>query len=841
MRKYLILILILWICFPCYLYAQSECTVTKYDDYTGMAQWYVTQIVQDKQGMMWFSTWNGLNRYDGYEFVNFKSKDGDGIDLPSDRVQDMMLTEDGNLLCKIEERAFLFDVKTCRLSRIPAEEEKKALERLESRIRSSVSDEDSYIFKDYYGVTWSIHRDGRISCLQNGKWLDYPSIIGQHRYLLYGATDRQGNLWMRCDDAVYKLTFYQKNYSLLPQDRQMHVRALYVDGSKRYWVATRDDASIRIFDKDNRLLGYLGRDGKLHQNYVSFDSPIYHIMQDSKGCFWLSSKPDGLYRLKENTLGTFEIEHFVHDSAVKESLSSNDLYGAVEDKWGRIWIATFDGGINCLTDPSANQLEFNHKMNALPYLDKGAMRVRQLHITDKGVLLGATTSGLLVADISDKDISKIRFHLHTRDAHRKASLSSNAVMHVFEDSRHRVFVCTESGGVNQILSDNLLAEKLEFKHFDTESGGLPTNITLCGYELGNSLVIVANGQLVNLFPDENRFVAFDHFFWKDVFRFSEAIPVQLPDGRRIFGFQKGALIIQDEDMRKSDDVPPIALTSITVHNDSCNFAVNSIDTLILRTPEERDFSITFSALDYSERGIINYAYQMDDNETWIRLGKEHSATFLNLQPGTYRLKIRSTNSDGIWVDNTRMLTIIVKPTFWETPWAKMIYILLVALVLWGILYTRRYIVRINARQKELHEAYLALLNANPGQAKTEAVVDRSEKSKMKPEDEAFMQRAMQFIEEHLGDSDISIGDMAEATATSRSGLNRKMKSLLGVTPLDFIREARIRKACAMLREGKMVKDVAFACGFSDVVYFRKCFKADMGMAPSEYRDENFGK
>jgi len=188
-----------------------------------------------------------------------------------------------------------------------------------------------------------------------------------------------------------------------------------------------------------------------------------------------------------------------------------------------------------------------------------------------------------------------------------------------------------------------------------------------------------------------------------------------------------------------------------------------------------------------------------------------------------------------------MLTIIVKPTFWETSWAKMIYILLVAFVLWGILYTRRYIVRINARQKELHEAYLALLNANPKQSKPEESINQSEKSKMKPEDEAFMQRAMQFIEEHLGDSDISIGDMADATATSRSGLNRKMKSLLGVTPLDFIREARIRKACALLREGEMVKDVAFACGFSDVVYFRKCFKADMGIAPSEYRDENFGK
>ena len=56
-----------------------------------MAQWYVTQIVQDKRGMMWFATWNGLNRYDGYEFVCFKSRVGDGIDMPSDRIRDLSL------------------------------------------------------------------------------------------------------------------------------------------------------------------------------------------------------------------------------------------------------------------------------------------------------------------------------------------------------------------------------------------------------------------------------------------------------------------------------------------------------------------------------------------------------------------------------------------------------------------------------------------------------------------------------------------------------------------------------------------------------------------------------
>ena len=55
------------------IHGQSQCTVTHYDEFSGMAQWYVTQIVQDKQGIIWFATWNGLDRYDGYTFESFKS------------------------------------------------------------------------------------------------------------------------------------------------------------------------------------------------------------------------------------------------------------------------------------------------------------------------------------------------------------------------------------------------------------------------------------------------------------------------------------------------------------------------------------------------------------------------------------------------------------------------------------------------------------------------------------------------------------------------------------------------------------------------------------------------
>ena len=99
-----------------------------------------------------------------------------------------------------------------------------------------------------------------------------------------------------------------------------------------------------------------------------------------------------------------------------------------------------------------------------------------------------------------------------------------------------------------------------------------------------------------------------------------------------------------------------------------------------------------------------------------------------------------------------------------------------------------------------------------------------------------MSRVMTFVEAHLGDADVNIGDMAEAAATSKSGLNRKMKSLTGLTPADFMREARIKRACQLLKSSETaVADIAYQCGFTDPKYFSKCFRNTLGCSPSEYR------
>ena len=843
MRKAVLLTFYLLMGWVNSLSAQPQCTVTHYDEFSGMAQWYVTQIVQDHQGMMWFATWNGLNRYDGYQFECFKSQAGDGIDMPSDRIDDMLLAKDGSLRCMVDSHVFGFSTKTCRFFRLSESEERhlkgefaKLHQKEETFERAGVP---TY-YKDIYGTEWAISQNGKLAYKDpvTGSYVDYPTDWHGVNRVRFCTADKEGDAWFTSSYGVFKLSFRQKAYQFFPQEKSDQIRSFYLDTQQRYWITSRNDATIRLFDKRNHLLGYLGRDGQLHTGYTSFDSPVYHVLQDSKGIYWLCSKPDGLFRLRETANGNFSVEHFVHHDDDPTSLFKDELYYAQEDAQGRLWVASFNGGLNCIPNPQAEHPQFLHIGNGMKLPKNISFRVRQLHITQEQILLVATTGGLLIADLSPKDVRQIEFKLHVKDANRSNSLSNNAVMYVAEDSKHRIFVCTESGGVNQITSEDLLADHLEFRHFNM-STGFPSDVALSAIPFGDEIVIVSNNQILLLNPDADYPQNYEAFFWKDKLRFSDATPLQLPDGRTIFGLQDGAFTLDFHNIRKSGYVPPIVLTRLSIENGPIDRAVNRMDTLVL-SPQQRNIFLQFAALDYFSEGAIDYAFRFGQDEgTWNTIGKDHSVTFLDLKPGAYQLQIRSTNSDGVWVDNIRTLTVIVKPTFWETRWAQLLFALMLALVIWGVLYTRRYIVALNRRQHELHEAYLALLNAKSTSEKDVKHLEEPAKPKMKPEDEMFMQRAMKFIEEHIGDADINIGDMADATATSLSGLNRKMKSLLGVTPLDFIREARIRKACQMLKDGASVNDVAYSCGFSDPKYFGKCFKADMGMTPTEFQVENY--
>lgn len=102
----------------------------------------------------------------------------------------------------------------------------------------------------------------------------------------------------------------------------------------------------------------------------------------------------------------------------------------------------------------------------------------------------------------------------------------------------------------------------------------------------------------------------------------------------------------------------------------------------------------------------------------------------------------------------------------------------------------------------------------------------------------FLQSTIQQIEIHIERSDFDLDELSSALNMSKSTLHRKIKSITGLTPLDFIRNIKMKKACMMLLDGRLtISEVAYALGFNDPKYFSKCFKNEFGATPSEYQQK----
>ena len=88
---------------------------TTYDIHSGLPHWVVSGIVQDRQGFIWVATWNGLCRYDGYEFRQIKAKPGDGTHISSEVIRKMELDARGNIVCRTTAGSFMLDTRDYRL------------------------------------------------------------------------------------------------------------------------------------------------------------------------------------------------------------------------------------------------------------------------------------------------------------------------------------------------------------------------------------------------------------------------------------------------------------------------------------------------------------------------------------------------------------------------------------------------------------------------------------------------------------------------------------------------------------------------------------------------------
>lgn len=783
MKKIFLLLAFHMICYS--LWASQTTRKVVYSESHGMNLWHITKMLQDKTGFMWISSWEGLTRFDGYHFVTFKSKAGDGSPLTSNRIRDIELASNGSIYCLVDERWFLFSQKQGAF----------------------------FTVSDVVNKTLIARKKQRAALVSKKK----KAKSGSRKIV-----DRQGVVWEIAGDSIIKSisTHSPAVPWILPKSSQ--VRSFYIDSDSNYWLTTKEDQLVVLYDKTNRLLGYLTPSGNLSSVCTSFSSSVYCMLQVSEDVYILGTKPDGLYRLKRKGNG-FAVQHISLGTT-----AANSIYDLKKDGKGRIWVATFDG-IYCLADNQIMQVSQTR-----------GWRVRNLHLTDNHIMLAATTVGLAVGRMPEKTVSRMPMNLHVREAHRKNSLSNNATMDILELPGQLFLVSTESGGVNKILSHDLLSKNLEFAHYD-KANGLATDAIVAMVPYRKEWIWVVGGNclmMLNVKTGETR--SYDESFFGKIHRYSDAHPMCLPDGRWVFGLQNGAFSISEAGISVRQQNPNLVFTSIRLDNDSIRYAVSHLRELTMND-SQRNLQIGFSSLDFTDTENVRYAYRLHQQDKWNYIGREHMLTLSDMQPGDYQLQVMCTGIMGTWNPQVKTLYIHVTPKFSETIWARFLGILLVVVFSLVAVYTYLYIRNVKRKQQETLAAYLTLLENRDKQSE-DVHLDTSETSlqiAVDEEDDVMMKSIIQFIESHLSDSEIGIVEMSEAAAVSRSSLNRKMKKMLGLTPAEFLRETRIKHAQRFLLESnKGVSEIAYACGFTDPKYFGKTFKAITGMSPSEYRQKN---
>lgn len=561
------------------------------------------------------------------------------------------------------------------------------------------------VYKDINNVLWVITPDGFLAYYDSqeerfNKVLDYSEGSKFEENWFKGGLfiDNQNNLWLQNLNGISKVTFFKNDVEYTELDKNYETRALNIDKHNNVWIGTKA-GFIRIFDENKKLLGYLSPNGQLTQQKINFvDTGIYSIVEDKLGNVWIGTKGEGLFQLKTKSEGkySFSTNNYKHNISDPYSISCNDVYSIFPDSNSRIWVGTFGKGLNLIRHNSNNKVEFLNHNNLLknyPVTNFGS--IRSINESKDNVILVGTTGGLLTFSSDFKNVDNIHFYENSGNLNRHNSIRGNNVMHIIvSDNNHDIFIVTADGGLNKVVDSNLLSNNIAFQLLDVgEHKSIPGLLLSAIEDSENNIWIISEDAITRYTPKNNRFDLFNRSSLIHNSYYSEAIPIMDSKGHLIVGAENGVIDVNRSLMTRNEYIPPIAFTEINIQN-VIVYDINKISEIEL-VPSRRNVSIHFSTLDYINTQDINYAYRLLGLESdWNYVGKNRSVSYINLPQGEYTFQVRSTNSNGTWIDNTKELKIVVKPKFTETIWAWILGALMVLIIGFITIYIIFYIYRL---------------------------------------------------------------------------------------------------------------------------------------------------
>ncbi len=685
----------------------------------------VQVLHRDRGGNFWIGTSaSGLNRFDEStgRFEQFRHDPADPSSLSDDRIRAIYEDRVGNIWIATLGGLNLFDPKTEKFLRL----------RHEPSNPGSLSDDGVLsILEDRTGVLWVGTEQGlnrleraTLSFLRfHHSPLDPSSLSHDRIRVLF--EDRDGRLWVgtegglnllqRGGEAFVRFRHHPADASSLSSDQ---VLSIYQDRGGVLWIGTHD-AGVNKWNPATWAFSHFRWDPSDPTSGLNNNS-IFAFAEDREGAIWIGTFGGGLNRLDRQTgafsyhrhdpkrssslsedritsllasedgrlwVGTMtrglnrldpvsgDVVRYRHDPALPESLASDGVMALYEDRDGVLWVGTYGGGLSRMDRQTGT---FSHFRTGPP----GAAaltgdRVTSFAETADGSLWIGTSSGL-----NRLDRSTLTFAHYRHQPADAQGLSSDEINVLHVDSRGTLWVGAQDGGLNKL-------ERLEgpgkavFRRYSEREGLAGEVINGILSEADRALWISTSKGISRFDLATERFRSYGTSHGLQSDEFNLRAHMKSSTGEMYFGGVNGFNVFSPDRIVSNQTIPPIVLTSFLKFSKPVDLdrPLHEVREISLAY-QDYVFSLKFAALDYAAPQKNRYAYTLEGlDESWIDLGNYRRVTFTKLDPGSYTLKVRGSNNDGLWNEEGLTLPITIVPPWWRSSLAYLFYAAVLATAL----------------------------------------------------------------------------------------------------------------------------------------------------------------
>ena len=462
----------------------------------------------------------------------------------------------------------------------------------------------------------------------------------------------------------------------------------------------------------------------------SLSNSVLSIYEHSNGQLLVGTDGDGLY-VYDHANKMVQLAHYNSSDASAGSISGDVVKTIYEDSKGRVWIGYFGAGLD-VYDPMSNSFErifedgilstanvwdidelangsiliatlgdglfvYDPKIGIAQRLDQlEHRRIMEIFVDSSNrIWVGSAEGGLELIDAQG-----VLIYSFEHDRADSTSISDNAIRAVFEDVEGDIWVGTERGGLNLWMGQK------NFKRYDESSGLLSNNVTgIAEDSLG--ILWVSGFKGVSSFDlDIDSISNYNFHNEKDANQFNQGALLVSQTKQILFGGIYGLNSIDPKPVKDEQKAYKLIFSDLKINNESVPVGPDADGDVHLLSPIEnaeslyldhRDHSLSiyFSNNDYAYQVDNKFAYKLegfDPNWKYTKLG-ENSATYTNLDPGNYTLKLKYKNFE-------RRLNINITPPVWQLLWFRILIFIVLVLVFLSLLnlWTQR---KIASHKREL--------------------------------------------------------------------------------------------------------------------------------------------